>query len=92
LPEAVIWHKVEVSPSGKKSVFCLYYMTRNGLLLMKKHTKKNKLFFYILFGCSIFKRAVRILISEKKGCELAKVNAIKNGVLDFLGKRYGKRY
>lgn len=93
-PEAIIWHKGNTSLGGRQSAFYLYYMTRNGLLIIKKHNRsKNKAHSYILFAYhNVLKELIRILISGKNREKLLMIMALKNGVIDFLFQEYGKRY
>ncbi len=86
-PRAKLWHK-GVQPNYQPKPYVTYYMTRNQLLLLKKHNAPMRAWYRAL------KDDLRILLSWtlKSKWKVMKVHrdALWRGMMDFLSQRWGK--
>ncbi|HOI40366.1 MAG TPA: glycosyltransferase family 2 protein [Methanobacterium sp.] len=69
VPNALIWHKVSRSGGGITNPIGLYYITRNRWIFMKKWSKKDDYFFFVIyqfFGALILPIILSIYYRNKR--------------------------
>jgi GT2 family glycosyltransferase len=85
-PEAIVYHQLRHSFSGKINDKVLYYSTRNELLFAKKHLHFAGFLVFWSFRCVI--RAIKYIVSTNS---LKSVSAIMDGVTDFAKGKFGEK-
>ena len=90
VPQSKVWHKGSHTV-GNNNPFRVYYAIRNKLLITQKiFGKKFWFFFYPLFlGKSLILIIQWLFINKNDNGKLIKIQALVNGHLDFLRKKYG---
>jgi GT2 family glycosyltransferase len=87
-PDAKVWHKGGATGGSGDTPFKIYYITRNRLLVMKKHARLEHWCYYIPFSIYHILRNVYILY---KSGEVQKTRFILKAILDFFLGRFGKQ-
>lgn len=86
-PGAAIWHKISQS-SKELSPSYIYYHTRNGLMLAKKHNSFEKIILVYLFGLYLaVKQIIKYIFMPQKR-QWAKMTLL--GIFDFYKNKTGK--
>jgi len=90
IPQSIIWHKGS-STMGQNNPLKFYYMTRNKLLLLQKIFKiKFWVFLYPLLLGKAFITIFHLLFFKKKiNNKFVKVQALVNGHIDFVKRKFG---
>ncbi|NJE08449.1 glycosyltransferase family 2 protein [Thermococcus sp. M39] len=83
VPTAKIWHKIAASSGGKFSPFYIYYMTRNRLWFLRKHTLRNfKInLLYTMFFEIWFKTAIYLIYKKYPPAFINYFRGILDGIL-----------
>ena len=83
IPSAKLWHKVSSSSGDSNSPFCIYYITRNRLLYLKKYTG---FFHKTAYMFSLGSRYIRLLQCKDLKKKDAYVHAIHDAHVGKNGK------
>jgi len=88
VPNSIVWHKGS-NTVGENNPFRVYYLIRNKLLIFQKIFGYRFWFlFYSLFLCKSVILIISWLVGSKNN-KFVKINALVDGHLDFLRKRFG---
>jgi len=88
VPNSIVWHKGS-NTVGENNPFRVYYLIRNKLLIFQKIFGYRFWFlFYPLFLCKSVILIISWLVGSKNN-KFVKINALVDGHLDFLRKRFG---
>ena len=87
-PASKVWHKGGATAGSGDTPFKLYYITRNRLLLLKKHARLKHLCYFIPFFIYHLTRHIYLLY---KSGEVHKSRFLFKAIFDFLLGRFGKQ-
>ncbi|MBA7532005.1 hypothetical protein ES705_24231 [subsurface metagenome] len=90
IPKSIVWHKGS-STMGQRNPSKTYYMTRNKLLLLQKIFKINFwVFLYpLLLGKAFITIFYLLFFKKKSNNKLVRVQALVNGHVDFVKRKFG---
>lgn len=85
---AELLHKVSCSTGGEKSLFSVYYMTRNRLLYLKTYKEYFNVIAIPLFYVTRVLRIIQYWLKNDKERSLIVLRALRDAIKDNYGKTY----